>query len=182
MKTVHFIRHGESTFNALFAQTRVDPLHFDARLSERGHAQVREARALVGALRVQLVVTSPLTRAIQTARGLFGHDSPMRVEAMHAERVEDSCDVGRTPDELAREFPGLAFDHLPPRWWYHAPPHDENGIPNEPLEHFHVRVETFRTWLRDQPQLSIAVVGHGVFLRQLLNRPFANCELVSVAF
>jgi len=182
MKTVHFIRHGESTFNAIFAQTRVDPLHFDARLSERGHAQVREVQPVVGSLQVELVVTSPLTRAIQTAHGLFGTHVPLRVEALHTERVEGSCDVGRSPEELARDFPGLAVHHLPARWWYHAPPHDENGIPNEPLDHFLARVEAFRGWLRDQPQRHIAVVGHGVFLRQLLDRPFANCEMATIAF
>jgi broad specificity phosphatase PhoE len=44
-KTVHCIRHGQSTFNAAFALNRVDPLHWDAPLTELGQQQAREAAA-----------------------------------------------------------------------------------------------------------------------------------------
>ena len=40
-KTVHCIRHGQSTFNAHWEQAGgVDPLHFDAVLSDLGQQQV----------------------------------------------------------------------------------------------------------------------------------------------
>ena len=41
-KIVHCIRHGQSTFNAHFAETGEDPLHFDAPLTELGQRQVAE--------------------------------------------------------------------------------------------------------------------------------------------
>ena len=42
-KTIHCIRHGQSTFNAAAQESRVDPLHWDAPLSELGRLQVAEA-------------------------------------------------------------------------------------------------------------------------------------------
>lgn len=42
-ETISCIRHGESTFNAAWRVNPVDPLHFDARLSDVGRAQVAQA-------------------------------------------------------------------------------------------------------------------------------------------
>ncbi|GJE71512.1 2,3-bisphosphoglycerate-dependent phosphoglycerate mutase [Methylorubrum podarium] len=82
------IRHGESTFNAHHEATGRDPGHIDARLSERGHVQVAAAREALRAIPFELVVTSPLTRALQTTAGIFS-DHPSRpdvlVEVLHRE-------------------------------------------------------------------------------------------------
>jgi broad specificity phosphatase PhoE len=40
------IRHGQSTFNAIFDQTSVDPMHFDASLSRYGWQQVDLAQSI----------------------------------------------------------------------------------------------------------------------------------------
>jgi glucosyl-3-phosphoglycerate phosphatase len=95
---IYLIRHGQSTFNALFDLNPVDPLHFDARLSQLGIGQVTAARQAASEIPVDLVVVSPLTRAIQTAVGLFGDANiPMIITDLHRERLEHSCDVGRSP-------------------------------------------------------------------------------------
>jgi glucosyl-3-phosphoglycerate phosphatase len=110
---IHLIRHGQSTFNALFDLNRVDPLHFDARLSQIGIDQVAAARQAASEIPVDLVVVSPLTRALQTAVGLFSETAvPIIVTDLHRERLEHSCDMGRSPSALAAEFPMLTFDHL----------------------------------------------------------------------
>src|SRR5262245_41987539 len=98
------IRHGESTFNAAWAATRADPLHFDARLSARGREQVQETKAALLGYPVEVVLVSPLTRALETAVGLFGEHPAaplMQVVPLLRERVENSCDVGRAPADLA---------------------------------------------------------------------------------
>lgn len=181
------IRHGESTFNAAYQATGVDPLHVDARLSETGLAQVAAARGALRPVAVELVVVSPLTRALQTALGLFG-DHPSRptilVEALHREHGNASCDVGRAPALLAAEYPQLAFDHLPETWWEddaHCPEPDHRGIRVEPIEACKARVERFRAWLLARPERSIAVVGHGTFFSHLLGgRWLANCEVAAL--
>lgn len=178
--TVLLIRHGQSTFNAHFEATGQDPGDVDARLTELGHRQAAAARDAVAALpRPDLVVSSPLTRALQTTLGIFGGSGVgMVVTCRHREHLEDSCDIGRSPATLAAEFPEFAFDHLDDPWW-HAGPVDHRGIPVEPREMFLARVRDFAAWLAAHPAGIVAVVGHGAFFRHLTGgRSFANCEIV----
>ncbi len=175
------IRHGESAFNAMASGDRGDPLHYDAPLSELGQEQVRRSRESLRKRAIDLVVTSPLTRALQTTSGLFAdHPSspPILVEAMHRERVENSCDVGRHPGLLSEAFPSFAFDHLPEVWWHTHDSPDERGVCIESLELVEVRAEAFRRFLLQRPERLIAVVGHGTFFFKLTGRSLANCEVV----
>jgi broad specificity phosphatase PhoE len=177
MKSVFLIRHGQSTFNDIYARTLVDPGLIDAPLSPLGETQVVQAREKAQALKVELVVTTPFTRALQTARGLFGEAHPLVIECLHRERVVASCDIGRSPKLLAADFPGLCFDHIGDPWW-HCEDVDANGIPQEPLEAVHGRIAQFRTWLRARPEQRIAVVGHSAFFFHMTSHKFANCEIL----
>jgi broad specificity phosphatase PhoE len=178
------IRHGESTFNAAHRATGIDPGHRDARLTAKGEAQAHEARSALRDIPFELVVVSPLTRAIQTAAILFdGHPSEPRllVEVLHRECQESSCDVGRAASELAAEFPHLDVGHLPEVWW-----HAEEGcamtlgLPIEPRPLFDRRVAGFRDWLRARPERTIAVVGHGTFFYHLTGTFLENCGTIEL--
>lgn len=179
-KIVHCIRHGQSTFNAHFAATGTDPMHPDAPLTELGRRQAAERAAELRQHPYDLIVTSPLTRAIQTTMGLFG-DHPaaprIHVEGLHRELLESSCDVGRTPDLLAQDFPHLSFGHLEEVWWHNDGTPCEHGFVIEPEEVLRRRVRQFRQWLQDRPEGLIAVVGHGVFFYHLTGRQLQNCEV-----
>jgi glucosyl-3-phosphoglycerate phosphatase len=184
-KIVHCIRHGQSTFNAHYEISKTDPLHFDAPLSEIGHGQVAAAAATVRDFSYELIVTSPLTRALQTTLGLFkDHPSASRiqVECLHREHLANSCDVGRSPALLLEEFSGLAFDHLDEVWWHKAGDPDDRGIAVEPEETLVERVRQFRHWLSARPERLIAVVGHGTFFHHLTGRHLQNCEIAMVEF
>jgi broad specificity phosphatase PhoE len=89
-KTVYFVRHGESMYNKWRRESFrnpcvlccvCDPMLFDAALSPAGEAQVRNLHDQVRAAedpwlsRVELVVTSPLTRAVETCLGAFFPES-----------------------------------------------------------------------------------------------------------
>ena len=175
-QTVILIRHAQSTFNAHYAATGQDPGHIDARLTDLGLSQVAEARERLADTPVDLVVVTPLTRALQTAHGIFGERSiPMHVTCLHRERLESSCDVGRSPGLLAADFPHLAFDHLADPWW-HAPEGHEGPFAQEPEDVFLDRVARFRTWVAARPEPRVAVIGHGTFFRALTGRPFGNAE------
>ena len=179
-KTILCIRHGESTFNAHAAKSGGDPLHWDARLSNVGEEQVRVARKELRHVAVELVITSPLTRALQTAAGLFAdHPSapPILVEPLHRERVENSCDIGRSPAMLAPEFPAFELGHLPEIWWHNLGDADERGICVEPIEVVESRVIEFRRLLISRPECVIAVVGHGTFFYKLTGQMLANCAV-----
>lgn len=173
------IRHGESTFNAAHRATGRDPLHTDARLTERGHAQVRSARARLREIPFELVVTSPLTRAIETTMGLFGEHPAapqILVEVLHRECQESSCDVGRAASQIAAEFPHLRVEHLPEIWWHADGEPNAHGIHVEPRHLFDRRVREFRAWLGARTERTIAVVGHGTFFYHLTGRWLDNCE------
>ena len=174
-KDIYLIRHGQSTFNAIFDLNGVDPLHFDARLSPLGIAQVAATRPAASQIAPDLIVVSPLTRAIETAIGLFG-DAPMMISSLHRERLEHSCDLGRAPAALAKEFPLLRFDDLEDPWCYDGEK-DDRGVPVEPEYLFKERLSDFTRWISARPERSIVVVGHGAFFRHLTGQPFRNCEI-----
>jgi broad specificity phosphatase PhoE len=175
------IRHGESTFNATYADDGVDPMLFDAPLTERGHAQVAAARLELRETPVDLVLTTPLTRALQTTLGIFA-DHPSKpeivVEPRHRERLESSCDQGRSPAELMREFPQIRLDHLPLTWWHAEGEPDARGLHVEPLDVMLARMEEFAEHLRNRTEPTLAIVGHGTFFHHLTGQWLRNCQVL----
>ncbi len=178
--TILCIRHGESAFNAAYKGDGVDPMLFDAPLTERGHAQVEAARHALRDTPVEVVITSPLTRALQTTLGIFA-EHPWRpeiiVETLHRERLESSCDKGRPPAELMLDFPEVALDHLPATWWHAEGEPDGRGIHVEPVEVMLARMEAFVDAIKARPERMIAVVGHATFFHHLTGRWLNNCEV-----
>lgn len=182
-KTVLCIRHGESSFNAAWRVNPVDPLHFDAPLSELGHLQVAQARATLARYPVEVVLTSPLTRALQTAHGLFGghpHAPRIQVEPLLRERVENSCDVGRPPAALAADFPAVDLARLEETWWHNEGPPDVRGICVEPIAVVQARAAQVRNDLRAREERVLALVGHGTFFYYLTGQVMSNCEVLAL--
>ncbi len=173
---VYFIRHGQSEFNATFKQGDSDPLIFDAPLTAKGIRQAEEARALVADLGIRHVITSPLTRAIQTTLRIFGDSLPIIVNSGHRELLIHSCDVGRPPEELQRDFPDLSFAHLDEIWW-HQGPENGDGVAKEPEDVFVNRMQAFSRSLAEIVDRPVAIVGHGNAFRALTGHMMENCEI-----
>ena len=198
---VYLIRHGQSEFNAV-ARDGIDPLIYDAPLTALGRSQADQARKNITDLNIQHVICSPLTRAVQTALRIFKDDVPITIEVGHREMVCNSCDVGRHPHKLSRDFPNLSFDHLEDHWW-HKGPENDHGVPHEPEDIFTRRIEDFvarleaaapetttpkattpETPILEAPILvpfaarPLAIVGHGLFFQGLVGRLMDNCEIV----
>ena len=173
---VYFIRHGQSKFNAAYAGGDTDPMIFDAPLTDEGLRQAEAAKALVAELGIKQVITSPLTRAIQTALCIFDGVAPITVAARHRELLIHSCDVGRPPTDLQRDFPTLSFAHLADRWW-HQGPENINGIPVEPENDFLRRIAAFERSLAQIKDRPLAVVGHGNAFNAIIGRMMGNCEI-----
>ncbi|KAK1930785.1 hypothetical protein P3T76_013742 [Phytophthora citrophthora] len=99
----------QSTFNewqqiCVSTFVAADPMLIDAPLSTRGQLQASVLRANIEAdnsnNKIQAILTSPLTRAIQTTIGVLrGADIPIIGKFLEA-----SCDVGHVPEELADPF------------------------------------------------------------------------------
>lgn len=173
---IYLIRHGQSEFNAAHSDGEPDPMIFDAPLTELGRSQAEHARTEALELGIEHVITSPLTRAIQTALLIFGEKVPIKVAAGHRELLSHSCDVGRSPNHLKKDFPRLDFDHLDEEWW-HQGPVNENGVPVEPPEVFSHRISRFASDIESIPERPLAIVGHGDTFRELAGVSLRNCEI-----
>jgi broad specificity phosphatase PhoE len=142
-----------------------------------GQQQVAAARDRYRDRDYDIVLASPLTRAIQTAHGIFGdRDIPIEICAVHREWQISSCDIGRGVAELRTDFPHLDFNGLSDPWWRHDAPVSPLGFPQETEEHLAERVRAFTALIAARPEGRIAVVGHGDFFRRLIGRHLANCE------
>ena len=178
---IHLIRHGQSTFNAAWERDKVDPMIIDAPLTERGKEQAADLPDKVANLGVEAVLSSPLTRALQTADGLAqALNVPLHVDALHREFMWSSCDIGRPPAHLSADFPHLNFDHLPNPWWW-CPSGDKNKLDKEPLDYVKTRVDHFLDRLRQRPERSLAVVGHCTFFWLLTGTMMQNCEVLTLS-
>lgn len=171
---IYFVRHGQSEFNAVFKKGDRDPMIFDAPLTELGRRQALKAREEIRDLGIRHVVTSPLSRAIQTAQLIFRDEVPIEVMEGHHELLLHSCDVGRTPQALSKDFPDLSFDHLEEKWWHHE---EDVDISPEPEEIFKQRISEFVRDLEGMTRRPLAVIGHGNAFNEIIGRKLENCEV-----
>jgi broad specificity phosphatase PhoE len=202
---VLLVRHGEGTHNVKWrpggASWRARCKEIDPRLTPRGTEQ---ALALVGhplLSSVDLLVVSPLSRAVQTASLAFGKQLGMvegcaasnstessehavgttraapgacRVvlTALHSERWSAPCDEGRSKSELVTDYPFL-------KAWGGFEDLPDVWWPTKAsdAEWTERRLPAFLRWLDEQPEARIAVVGHGAFFAAMLGRHLKNCEV-----
>jgi len=199
-KTIHLVRHGRTEMNDYLREHHwadpdfVDPMMIDTKLTEMGEAQARALAATVASLdpRPELIVASPLRRALRTAELAFGErgdgelgDVPRVVCALARERVFHGSDIGRVVSELRVDHPGWDLsdvgDDAP--WWYTPEGRDPFTTADlEPVEVFERRMEEFRCWLDARPERSIVVVSHWGVCYSLTGEEFQNCELRSLDF
>ena len=204
-KEIIIVRHGTTVMNELLAKQPwgsanfVDANQFDTRLSERGvedaqrlHRRIRSQDPPLGDLtRIECLVSSPLTRALQTAQIAFKGDIPPAgvprlVLPLCTERTYMSSEVGRSKEELSSEFPDWNFDLLVDKvFWYELPegaeysewrPKGTYACHGEPAEVFSRRMKTLRGWLEERPEKVICVVCHWGVARALTGLSFSNCE------
>jgi len=217
------IRHGRSWGNEMMDQPgnqwgdpnfRDDENLIDAHLSSRG---VEQAIALGRSLsqrdldRIELVVVSPLTRALQTMQLAILPRLPLHVPIIvhpwSAERVYTASDTGRPVSQLKLEFQDsrINFDCCMPndqkededeRWWFHTEtsnPHVDEwrpcdayqwyAVPGEPQDVFDTRLKQFEDWLSKRQEQNICLVSHWAVLRHLTGGyDFENCEAQWIAW
>lgn len=143
---------------------------------------------------IDLVVCSPLSRALHTANLGFAGDRFSRVPRLvHAgirERMWLSSDVGTPSSELARIWSdeGWDFSSLDETWWHtdanwrqnewRAP--GEYLAAGEPEAPFQQRLLDFKGWLLARSEGRIAVVAHWGVIYGLTGKSLDNCEAVEL--
>jgi broad specificity phosphatase PhoE len=164
------LRHAQSEFNLHFTVTRRDPGIVDPKLTPLGHRQAREAALRLAGAPIRRIITSPYTRALQTAapiaRALGG--IPVVVNPIVRERYAFACDVGSPRTELARAWPELDFSHIEEIWW---PPIEE------PAEGIAARAALFRAEMAALADWSdTLVISHWGFILAMTGEKITNCE------
>ena len=99
-KILHLIRHAESNWNVATAGEHLgqhpEIVDIDSRLSKVGREQADAQSWDVMDPPPDIVISSPLSRALDTAIALAaGRDVEIRAEPLATEWCENSCDVGR---------------------------------------------------------------------------------------
>ena len=161
------LRHGQTMFNVVFGETRRDPGIHDPPLTEIGRSQAQDSAEAIAGEKVTRIVSSPYTRALQTARIVAGRlGVPVVVEPDVRERTAFACDVGTRASELAAGWPTLDFSGVDEIWW---------NQPHETVEDFHFRCASFRRAAAEAGGWrSTAVVTHWGVIRSLTGRRVGN--------
>jgi len=198
-KEVYFIRHGEALHNrdaklfADFYQGRhLSPVYHDAPLTETGVEQARRLRNFIAdhyPFTPDLIVSSTLTRAIQTANGAYPEGPRMVATDLCRERIASyASDRRRAISELVREFPHVDFSHVADEIDVHFDTQKEIHPDPYDSEACKSRARRFVDWLlHERPEKKIVVVTHWVFLSHLLRaedvpdkRVFENAEMRAI--
>ncbi|XP_051132601.1 phosphoglycerate mutase-like protein 1 [Andrographis paniculata] len=195
-KTIHLVRHAQGIHNVegdKNYKVYMSPEYFDAHLTQLGWSQVENLRKHVHSSglikKIDMVITSPLLRTMQTAVGVFGGESytdsmdilPLMVaDAGNSGRAAISslncppivavelcrehlgvhpCDQRRTVSEYKRLFPAVDFSLMES---------DEDNLwkadIRETKEEVAARGAQFLNWLFTLKEQEIAVVTHSGFL------------------
>ena len=168
---MYLARHGQTMFNVVFGETKKDPGIEDPPLTEEGLRQAEALAEKFAALDIVRVVSSPYTRALQTAQAVAARlDVPVTIDANVRERTAYVCDVGTLTSALAADWPHLDFAHLDDMWWNRE---------EETLPQFHDRVAGFRGLMAAAADWDrTAVITHWGVIRSLTGKRVGNAELL----
>ncbi|XP_020085507.1 phosphoglycerate mutase-like protein 1 isoform X1 [Ananas comosus] len=201
-KTLHLVRHAQGIHNVKGEKdykAYLSPELFDAHLTPLGWEQVSNLRKHVHkcglAKKIDLVITSPLLRTMQTAVGVFGGESytdginvpPLMVEnagnSNHLAISSLNCPRFVAVEKCRERLIRSDVDVL---WKADVREKDEDLAS---------RGMSFINWLWTREEKEIAIVTHSAFLSHTLSnfgkdchptieaeicKSFANCELRSM--
>ena len=174
MKKIYLIRHAESEANA--AVDLDNPTYYyDARITKRGECQALKAKNVLENIHFDTFICSPLTRTLQTFSIIFPDKKPI-IEPLIREHLFHSCDVGRQPNSLKKDFKSFDFSNLNDFWWNNNKPINEKKIVKENFNDIKNRLDKFKLWLAKSNSSTIALVSHGTFLSQITGYMLENCE------
>lgn len=169
-KLLYFIRHGNAEHNAALEKNILDreeilrlyaTQFLDSRLTTEGKAEAQRLRSSISSLSKleipNLVVSSPLSRALSTARIAF--DCPIHVlEGLRERHGRWPCEKRRTLTELRHDYPNNVdfgtISETDELW----------QIQRESRSASLNRAKDVLHWLWKRPEQRIACVSHSSFL------------------
>jgi uncharacterized phosphatase len=146
MKHLYFVRHGESIRNL----QRIFAGQYDTPLTDRGRDQARQAGERARHLAVNLIVSSPLSRALETAQ-IIASSIGYPLDTILVQEVFKERSLGTLEGKSWDEYDEAATE--------------DNGAETD--AELLNRATKGLVILQERPEDSILLVGHGSFSRAL---------------
>ena len=165
-KTIFLIRHGFSLHNELFPKIGVQAFRIketiDSPLTEEGHNQsIQLGKNWTDKHNIELVLVSPLTRALETAMNIFGDtDIPIICQEFIREYPigEDTCNQRSSKDKIKNMYPQINFNDI-------CMNEDTAWTPErESIESLNQRIEQTKEYINKRNEKTIAVITHSSFI------------------
>tara|TARA_Y100000591_G_C21848490_1_gene710120 strand:- start:1619 stop:2200 length:582 start_codon:yes stop_codon:yes gene_type:complete len=170
-KLLYCIRHGTALHNVNFDKMgrKAYTEFFDTPLVDLGKLEA----VLLGTTwrdidKVELILVSPLTRTLDTAKFIFQHHKAPVIALdylMEHPQAEEICNLRASKDELSLRYPNVDFSNLSDNskiYWK-----DELNYEKE-MEQLNKRIEDFKNYVKNRSEKKIAVVSHSSFLGQMM--------------
>lgn len=159
MKTIYFVRHGQTQFNL---EKRLQGWN-DSPLSSQGEEQAQKVAQILAPLGIQRAWVSPLGRARQTA-SIIQDFLPIEIEPVDELREVSFGDFeGNTVAELDEKFPGQWEKRQADKWNYRPPGGEAN---KDAVSRAQQVVQRIDDWSHSEPLL---IVAHFAINRILLS-------------
>ncbi|RGP71762.1 histidine phosphatase clade-1 [Fusarium sporotrichioides] len=160
---IHCVRHGQGVHNLSYANHDFP----DPELTQLGEEQARALTTRFPELsNVELIVSSPLRRTIQTALLAFPSKLEAGMQVLAFPEVQEAseliCDTGSHLPDIKARFDGLPVDFslVEPDWYV-------KGRWASTAASLLERAKQARSWLSERPEAEIVVISHGCFLHFL---------------
>jgi broad specificity phosphatase PhoE len=170
-KLLYLIRHGYSLHNQIFVEMGYNvnafriPEVIDSPLTGEGQRQsIDLGHQWSDKHNIELVVVSPLMRALETAVNIFGDTNiPIICQEYLREYPigRDTCNLRSDRDILQRKFPSIDFSSI----HYNKDILWKAGEENmETIDALNSRISLMKDYLSRRPETKIAVVGHSSYI------------------
>ena len=182
-KILYCIRHGESKHYKDFlkygSSSYYDRRYKDSRLTDRGHNQSNNLSNWDKLNKIDLVITSPQYRALQTTSNIFqNHLGSKKIIALESVREYplsfQICNQRSDKSLLKKDFIHTNFDNIME--------HDNMWSNNksESLISLENRVGYFLNFIKNRPEKTICLISHDLFINKLVyNKIMFNIEEIN---
>jgi broad specificity phosphatase PhoE len=199
-KTIHFVRHAEASHNRdarlfkdFYEGKHLSEEYVDSKLSEEGIKQCEQLKNVLSE-RVpdpDLIISSSLSRAIQTARISYPDSEILVTDRCIERRANNISDKRSNISHLKTVFDKVNFDDIDVGHdEYHLFDLDKEVEPSPFSSNKCIkRAKEFIDYLFSRPELNIIVFTHSVFLYHIVkaeglskNLKFKNAQLTTLTF
>ena len=177
-KLLYCIRHGTALHNVNFWKMgRKAYTDFkDTPLIDKGKIEaIKLGTDWKDLFNVELVLVSPLSRTLDTAKYVFQNydDVPIIAldELMEHPQAEELCNQRFDKNELVNRYPNIDFSNIsdnPKIYWSDKLVHEKE------LVNLDNRINIFKEFVRKRPEKTIAIVSHSSLLGHMMHNKIGD--------